>query len=113
MRPPDPYQVFNFVVEINGAEIVGFSDVSGLEMKVETDDVREGGVNDFVHKSAKHSTYANLPCKRGITDSTTLADWIATGIGGSVDRRRLTVVLLDQRGQDKWRWNVCGAFPVT
>jgi phage tail-like protein len=112
MRLPDPYHVFKFVVEINGVEFGGFSDVSGLEMKVETDDVREGGNNDFVHKIAKQSTYPNLTCKRGISDSTTLSNWIATVIGGTVDRRQLTVILMDQLGVEKWRWNFRDAFPV-
>lgn len=112
MRPPDPYRVFNYLVEMNGVEIGGFSDVAGVELKVETDDVREGGVNDFVHKIAKQSTYSNLTLKRGITDSTTLWDWCTRVVGGVVDRRSLTVVLLDQQGNDKWRWNFRDAFPV-
>jgi phage tail-like protein len=112
MRPPDPYRVFNYLVEVNGLEIGGFSDVAGVELKVETDDVREGGINDFVHKIAKQITYSNLVFKRGITDATTLWDWCATVVGGTVERRSLTVVLLDLQGNDKWRWNFRDAFPV-
>jgi len=112
MRSPDPYRVFKFVVEVDGVEIGGFSDVSGLETKVETDDVREGGVNDFVHKIAKHSTYPSLTCKRGITDSTRMSDWIATVVGGTVERHTLSVVLMDQQGTEKWRWSFRDAFPV-
>jgi phage tail-like protein len=113
MRPPDPFRVFNYLVEMNGVEIGGFASVAGVELKVETDDVREGGVNDFVHKIAKQSTYSNLTLKRGITDLTTLWDWCATVVGGVVDRRPLTVVLLDHQGNDtQWRWNFRDAFPV-
>lgn len=112
MRPNDPYRVFNFVVEVDGIEIGGFSDVSGLELKVETDDVKEGGVNDFVHKIPRQSSYPNLTLKRGISDSVLLWAWIMAGVQGLIERRTLSVVLKDQQRNEKWRWIFLDAFPV-
>ena len=81
------------MVEVDGIEIGGFSDVSGLELKLETDDVREGGNNDFVHKIPKHTTYPNLTLKRGISDSVVLWAWCMTCVQGAVLRQMLSVVL--------------------
>jgi len=112
MRPSDPYSVFKFIVEVNGIEIGGFSDVSGVELKLETDDVREGGVNDFVHKIPKHTSYPNLTLKRGISDSVLLWAWCMACVQGAVQRQMLSVVLKDRQGHEKWRWIFLDAFPV-
>ena len=55
MRLPDPYKVFRFVVEINGTRVGGFSEITGLEVRTEVDEHREGGVNDYGHKIAKET----------------------------------------------------------
>jgi phage tail-like protein len=112
MRLPDPYKVFRFVVEINGTRVAGFSEVTGLERRTEVDDYREGGVNDYVHKIAKESRYPNLTLKRGITDVTDLWDWHQQVISGNVQRKTVSVVLLDSLGLEKWRWIFTDAFPV-
>ncbi len=112
MRLPDPYKVFRFVVEINGTLVGGFSEVTGLERRTEVDDYREGGVNDYVHKIAKETRYPNLTLKRGITDLTGLWDWHQQVIGGNVQRKTVSVVLLDSVGLEQWRWVFTDAFPV-
>ena len=112
MRPPDPYRVFNFVVEINGTQAAGFSEVTGLEARTETEDYREGGVNDYVHKIAKETRYNNVTLKHGITDDTSLWDWCNTVRSGRVERKTLSVVLIDPQRNEKWRWVFRDAFPV-
>lgn len=112
MRLPDPYKVFRFVVEINGTRVAGFSEVTGLERRTEVDDYREGGVNDYVHKIAKETRYPNLTLKRGITDVTDLWEWHQKVINGEVQRKTVSLVLLDSRGLEKWRWIFTDAYPV-
>ncbi len=46
----DPYMPFNFLVEIEGLLVGGFTEVTGLTVETETEDFREGGVNEYVHK---------------------------------------------------------------
>jgi len=112
VRAPDPYRVFNFVVEINGTQTAGFSDVSGLEARTETEDYREGGVNDYVHKIAKESRYANVTLKHGITDDKAMWEWCESVRTGRVERKTISVVLLDSLRNEKWRWVFHDAFPV-
>ncbi|PHP45458.1 hypothetical protein B6V01_004070, partial [Methanosarcinales archaeon ex4572_44] len=71
----DPYQSFRFLVEIHGLIVGGFSEVSGLQAETETEEIREGGVNDHVHKLPKITKYPNITLKRGITDSDILWRW--------------------------------------
>lgn len=112
MRLPDPYKVFRFVVEINGTRVGGFSEVMGLEVRTEVDEHREGGVNDYVHKHAKETRYTNLTLKRGITDKTDLWDWHQQVVLGDVERKTVSVVVLDATGQEKWRFVFRDAYPV-
>lgn len=112
MRPSDPYKVFQFVVEINGVQIGGFSDVAGLEVRTEFDEYREGGVNDYVHKIAKETRYPNLTLKRGITDALEFWAWHQLVVNGVIERKTVSVVLLDSRRRERWRWIFREAYPV-
>ncbi|HEX5604833.1 MAG TPA: phage tail protein [Pyrinomonadaceae bacterium] len=112
MRSVDPYKVFRFVVEINGTRVGGFSEVTGLEVRTEVEDYREGGVNDYIHKMPKETRYPNLTLKRGITDATDFWDWHQQIVGGDIQRKMVSVVLLDAQGQEKWRWVFRDAYPV-
>ena len=112
MRLPDPYKVFRFLVEINGTLAGGFSEVTGLEVRTEVDEYREGGVNDYVHKLAKETRYQNLTLKRGITDVTDLWEWHQQIVGGDIQRKTISIVLLDSLGEEKWRWVFRDAYPV-
>ena len=112
MRVPDPYLVFRFLVEIDGTRAGGFTEVTGLEVRTEIDEQREGGVNNFVHKIAKETRYPNLTLKRGITDKTDLWAWHQRVVEGDIQRKTMAVVLLDELRREKWRWVFHDAYPV-
>ena len=68
----DPYLGFHFRVEIEGLVAGGFSEVSGLQAEVETEDFKEGGANGFTHKLRKPTKYPNLVLKRGLTNAASI-----------------------------------------
>ena len=109
----DPYFGFQFRVEIKGIEIAGFSEVSGLQVEIETEDFREGGRNDHMYKLAGPVKYpSNLILKHGIMDSTELWDWQQQIAEGKIERKSVSVKLLDSANEEKWRWNFKDAYPV-
>lgn len=108
----DPYLSFKFNVEIEGLFVGAFSEVSGLQIEVETEEYKEGGVNDYVHKFPKMAKYQNLVLKKGITNSNDLWEWHQDVVKGIVKRRRVSIVLLDSTGNEKWRWGFEEAYPV-
>jgi phage tail-like protein len=112
MRKTDPYGTFRFRVEILGLQVGGFSEVSGLEREVQLEDFREGGLNDFTHKLVTMTKYPNLSLKRGLADRTELWQWHQDVINGRIERRQITVVLVDTGGADTWRWMFEAAYPV-
>src|SRR5215470_18891799 len=96
----DPVLGFHFAVEISGLQVAGFSEVSGLQAEIEVQEYREGGVNEYIHKRAGPTKYAsNLVLKKGIADSTALWSWYCDVMRGKIERKNLSVVLLDSAGE--------------
>ncbi len=109
----DPYLAFNFLVEIDSLIVGGFSEVTGLQIETVTETYREGGLNEYEHKLAGPTRYpANLVLKRGLTDAETLWNWHQAVTRGIVQRKNISIVLRDSAGNEAWRWNVAGAYPV-
>lgn len=111
-RRKDPYANFKFLVEIEGLLVAGFSEVSGLQAETETEEYREGGVNHFVHRLPTVTRYPNLTLKRGLTDSQALYKWYRDVAAGTIERKKVAVVILDSSGSELCRWNFSQAYPV-
>jgi len=65
-----------FIFEIDGEQIGMFSEVSGLELRVEVATYQEGGENGFVHQLPGRISWPNIVLKRGVTNSDTLFNWV-------------------------------------
>lgn len=108
----DPYLSSRFLVEIEGLVVGGFSEVSGLQIEIETEEKREGGVNEYTHKLSKGTKYPNLVLKRGMTDSDELWSWFQKAASGNITRKSGRIILLDSEGNEKWDWGFKEAYPV-
>lgn len=109
----DPYLAFKFNVEVSGLKVGGFSEVSGLQVETEVEEYREGGVNTYVHKLTGPSRYpTNLTLKHGLTDIDGLWKWHQDVVRGVVNRKKVSIILQDSAGKEKWRWVFNDACPV-
>jgi len=109
----DPFLGFNFAVEIRSLVVGGFSDVSGLQAELEVQEYREGGLNEYIHKRAGPTRYpSNLTLKKGVTDATALWSWYCNVMQGTIERKNLSIVLMDSAGNEQRRWNFLRAYPV-
>lgn len=108
----DPYRGFNFLVELDGITQAGFQEVSGLDSSTPSVDYRQG---DFGRKGASKlpgiTSNSAISLKRGITDSDELWKWRQTVIDGKTERKNGSIVLLDETGAEKIRWNFSDAWP--
>ena len=107
----DPYRGFNFLVEIDGITQAGFSEVSGLDATTDPVDYREGNDPNHVRKLSGLNKYSPITLKRGITDSDELWKWRKTVLNGKAERKNGSIVLLDEAGAEKLRWNFVNAWP--
>ena len=109
----DPYLGFNFLVEIEGLVVGGFSEVTGLQIETVLETYREGGVNEFEHKLAGPTRYpSNLILKRGLTDIEALWSWHQDVTQGNIARKNGTIYLLDRQRLPAVWWDFMEAYPV-
>ncbi len=109
----DPYGAFNFLVEIEGLVVGGFSDVSGLQVETSVETYREGGLNEYEHKLAGPTRYpANIVLKHGLTSAAVLWGWHQDVTRGIIQRRNGTIYLLDAQRQTVLWWNFKAAYPI-
>lgn len=112
MARVDPYKNFRFLVEIEGITQAGFSECSGFGSEVEVIEYREGG--DKVTAARKlpgRVRYPNITLKWGVTDSRELYDWHRAVLEGQIQRKHGTIILLDDEGNPRVRWNFFEAWP--
>src|SRR6266545_1147757 len=102
----DPYRSYNFLVEIDGITRAGFRECSGLDSTQTPIEYREGDEKQItVRKLPGMVTYSNITLGRGVTDDDELWRWRQTAMTGQVDRKNGSIVLLDDTGAEKMRWN--------
>jgi phage tail-like protein len=107
----DPYRGFNFLVEIDGITQAGFQEVSGLDASTDAVDYREGADPNHVRKLTGLNKYSAITLKRGVTDSDELWRWRKAVIDGRTERKNGSIILLDESGVEKIRWNFANAWP--
>jgi phage tail-like protein len=107
----DPYRGYNFLVEIDGITQAGFQECGGLDTSTDPVDYREGTDAPHVRKLTGLNKYSPISLKRGITDADELFKWRQTVVDGKTERKNGSIVLLDEAGTEKLRWNFSQAWP--
>ena len=117
-RTMDPPFSGRFVFEVEGREIGAFTEVSGLSVQIEVEDVAEGGQNAFTHKLLGRMKWPNLVLKRGVTNSDALFEWLMESSGeGFAKTNRIVgrsgkVSVLNAKGKPVRTWEFTNAKPV-
>lgn len=107
-----PYGKFRYKVEIDGLEAGGFSEVTGFDASIDVIEYREGDMVQTPLKIPGLKKYGNITLKQGLTTSTVLYDWIIAGVNGAVDRKTITITLLDDEEAPAASWQVINAWPT-
>jgi len=111
--PPVGFYFDVFVEGITGINEGNFQEVSGLNVKIGTEEVVEGGENRFVHRLPTAPKYENLILKRGLLKGSSLIDWVRTSVEQFKFVPKLVVVkLLDATGNPLVSWSFSNAYPV-
>jgi phage tail-like protein len=122
----DPLAAFNFrVALINTSSTLstitsgisaalggGFTEVTGLEASLITEDYLEGGVNTYTHKFPTRIAYGNITLKRGITLSEDLWNWHYSFVQGKGQRRDGMIFLQNELKIPVKTWIFKRALPL-
>ena len=107
-----PHTKFRYRVEIDGLSAGGFSEASGFDASIDVVEYREGDMIPTPLKVQGLVKYGNITLKQGLVDSTVIYDWMTQGVTGPVDRKTITITLMDESGADCASWQVINAWPM-
>jgi phage tail-like protein len=109
----DPYRQFRFRVEIDGISQAGFSECNFADTTTDPVEYREGNETTTFRKLSGLTKYGNITLKWGITDSMDLYEWRQKVIdaGAEKERKNISIILIDEGGADKSRWDIVSAWP--
>lgn len=102
---------FRFVVDIGGQRQAAFTECSVPVIEWEIEELKEGGLNTFIHQLPGQRKGARITLKNGVGNKP-LFEWYAKTMNESFERKRVTVSLLNAQKQTVMSWNLQGALPV-
>jgi len=107
-----PLPVFHFQVEWGGSRI-GFTEVSGLSVETQAIEYREGHSPEYHKvKMPGMQQFSNITLKRGITrGDNELFQWLNTVKLNTIERRDLTISLLNEDHEPVVVWKIKDCWP--
>ncbi|MCP4118891.1 MAG: phage tail protein [Desulfobacteraceae bacterium] len=108
----DPFRGYNFRIEIDGIDRGGFRECSGVDSAQDPVEYREGTEGLTPRKLPGLNKYSNISLKWGTIDDAELWDWRKKAIDGEVERKNGSIVLMNDAGEEKVRWNFREGWPT-
>ncbi len=108
-----PLPKFHFRVEWGGSKI-GFTEVTGLNIENEMIEYRDGSSPEY-HKVKMPGLqkYGNITLKRGMFNGDNeFFQWLNTVSLSKIERRDVSISLLNENHEPVYNWRVKNAFPV-
>lgn len=108
-----PLPAFHFKVEWGGQN-VGFSEASGFTQEVQLIEYRDGNSPEYstIKMPGLHK-FNNITLKRGIMKGDNeFFSWLNTVKLNTIERRDLTISLLNEEHEAVMVWKAVNAFPV-
>ncbi len=108
-----PIPKFHFQVEWGGTKI-GFTEVSGLDITTDVVEYRDGASPEYTKiKMPGQRKYSNITMKRGtFAGDNEFFDWFNTVSLNKIERRDLTISLLNENHEPVVVWKVKNAWPT-
>ncbi len=108
-----PLSKFHFQVDWGGTRI-GFTDVTGLEVSTQKIEYRDGAMPEYSKISMPGmQTHGDITLKRGMFEGDNqFYDWWNTVQLNKIERRDITITLLNENHEPKVAWKVKNAWPM-
>lgn len=108
-----PLSKFHFQVEWGGTKI-GFTEISGLDSELEVIEYRQGASPEYSKiKMPGLRKFSNITLKRGMFQGDNeYYEWLNSVQLNTIERRDITISLLNQDHEPIVVWKVRNAFPT-
>lgn len=112
--PKDTHLGLRFWIQIDGIEIAGFSECTGLTVEEEMMEYAEGGLNSFTHKFPVRTKYGNITLKRGMDPTQHLYTWFEQCINGvPAQRKNMSIMVYGPKPDELvYKFDIKQAYPV-
>lgn len=106
-----PWGAFNFIVEIDGIDEAGFSEVSGLSLAMDMIDYRNGNdKSGALRRIPGLVRHGDVTLRRGMVASLALFQWLRSAADGGGDSpRNVTITLMNEAREPVRRFRLSRA----
>ncbi|MBI5927826.1 MAG: phage tail protein [Chloroflexi bacterium] len=110
----EAFSAHSFVIEINGSPMAAFTECTLPTLEIETQDQKEGGLNEYTHVLPVRRKSGRVVLKRGLTASQDLLALYKDLLSGQVQPATysISIVMYDSMKSELARWNFDKAIPV-
>lgn len=115
----NPYQKYNWIMEIDGFVKAGFNKCTGLEKKVNVVEYRDGGDNNHKRKEPGWVDFPTITLERGMSQDPDMHQWSLESMNldgvrktATQIKRNMTLSLHDPRQEPVRRWNIYECWVV-
>lgn len=117
----DPYKAYKFLMHVTGNMTfakAGFQKISGLKMKTEVTEYREGGDDVTKIKTPGLVSFDPITCERGMSDDLDMFKWASksyrpndsSSSNDSDCRAQISITLQDRDGTSKKKWDILSGW---
>lgn len=104
------YPTFRFYISVNRSPQAAFTECDLPDIELDIEEIKEGGQNDYPHQLPGRRKAARISLKNGVGKSS-LLEWYFSVLDGKIERKNVTVALLDSLQDTVMVWELEGAFP--
>jgi phage tail-like protein len=101
------------LMDIAGLFLGGFSEVSGLDLKMSFDTLQEGGVNDRLHRLPGRMDFSNITLTKGVSFTDDLWNWQEGWLKGEGVRKSVFILLANSMQIPLKIWVAERAMPIS
>ena len=102
---------FRFVVEVDAIPLGAFTECTLPTLELETEELKEGGLNTYVHQLPGRRKASKVVLKNGVGIATEIMAWYLKSMRGEFTRRSVTITLLSPRLIPIMVWSIEDAYP--
>ncbi len=103
---------FRFAIQMGADRIGAFVECTLPTLQWETQMIKEGGVNTYVHQLPTRRKEAKLVLRRGLGLGREIVDWYDEVLKGTYAPRLISIHMINSLHEIVMTWTVEGAYPV-
>ncbi len=102
---------FRFAVDIEGERIAAFTECTLPSVEWDAEEIKEGGLNTHLHTLPGRRKSARISLKNGVGKNK-LMQWFLKMMSGTIERKPVTIILMDETHKPVLTWDIQDAFPI-